>query len=371
MREPAPGRPSARMGLAAGRGRRSRASLAVLSLSLGATVSLSGVIEAAGLEREGQARPRPRWAHSAAVVDGRIYVIGGAGADNQVAGSVEAFDPAKGTWSACADMPTARALLGVGVIGGRIYTVGGTTMGLDKLATVEVYDPTTDTWARKADMPTARNTLSAIAVDGKLYAIGGGGFDRPESGWESFDAAVDSRDFSRVEVYDPETDRWAAREDMPTARSALTLSAVGGRIYAIGGGFRRGGRDVSLSLVEVYDTGTNRWTRTVDMPTPRFFPVSSVIDGRIWVAGGVSQEPASTQEERMRKRAPLSVVEVYDPARGRWTTEAALATARGWFSASIVDGRIYVFGGRAPAPDGGILESSGALPGIEVYTPAH
>ena len=194
MREPAPGRPSARMGLAAGRGRRSQASLAVLSLSLGATVSLSGVIEAAGLEREGQARPRPRWAHSAAVVDGRIYVIGGAGADNQVAGSVEAFDPAKGTWSACADMPTARALLGVGVIGGRIYTVGGTTMGLD---------------------------------------------------------------------------------------------------------------------------------------------------------------------------------EVYDPARGRWTTEAALATARGWFSASIVDGRIYVFGGRAPAPDGGILESSGALPGLEVYTPAH
>jgi hypothetical protein len=38
---------------------------------------------------------------------------------------------------------------------------------------VEVYDPATDTWTKKPDMPTARGELSACAVGGKIYAMGG------------------------------------------------------------------------------------------------------------------------------------------------------------------------------------------------------
>ena len=40
---------------------------------------------------------------------------------------------------------------------------------------------------------------------------------------------------------------------MPTARMDLSTSAIGGRIYAIGGRDRFNG--VSMSIVEVYDTG--------------------------------------------------------------------------------------------------------------------
>lgn len=208
MREATLEESSLKTKLATERSWRGRAILAALGLGLGGAL-VPAAVEAGEHDREGQARPMSRWAHAAAVLDGRIYVIGGAGGDNKVVGSTEAYDPATGTWSACADMPT-----------------------------------------------------------------------------------------------------------------------------------------------------------------PRFFPISGEIDGRIWVVGGVtSGGPASTQEERMRSRKLLSVVEVYDPARGRWTTETPLATARGWFSASVVNRRIYVFGGRAPAPDGGILEVSGAVPGIEVYPP--
>jgi hypothetical protein len=38
---------------------------------------------------------------------------------------------------------------------------------------VEAYDPVTDTWTTKADMPAARALLSTSVVDGKIYAIGG------------------------------------------------------------------------------------------------------------------------------------------------------------------------------------------------------
>jgi N-acetylneuraminic acid mutarotase len=219
-------------------------------------------------------------------------------------------------------------------------------------------------------MPTPRNALSTAVVDGKVYAIGGWGFDLPEGGWQALDLKVGggAKDFSTVEVYDPETDTWATRADMPTPRSHMTVSAVGGRIYAIGGGIPRLGADVYLPLMEVYDTATNRWAPAVDMPTPRSVLSSSVIDGRIYVMGGaIGPRSASSQEERARNVGTLSVVEIYDPASGRWTRGADLATSRGWFSTSVVNGKVYVVGGRSKSPDRGILDFT--FPGVEVYTP--
>ena len=72
----------------------------------------------------------PRSYHSAAVVNGKIYLMGGAGADNKPFASVQVYDPATGTWAARANMPTARALFGASAVGGTIYAVGGTIVGV-------------------------------------------------------------------------------------------------------------------------------------------------------------------------------------------------------------------------------------------------
>lgn len=344
--------------------------LVIIGLGTGGSPVPVGATESAQADPEREARPVPRWSHSATVVDGKIYVMGGWGADNRPVAAVEVYDPATGEWAARASMPTARALFGASAVGGRIYAVGGTTFGADKLAVVEAYDPATDTWTRRADMPTPRNALSTAVVDERIYAIGGWGFDRPEGGWTSLDPTAEAQDFATVEVYDPETDTWNPAEDMPTPRSHMTVSAVGGKIYAIGGWLRRGGVDVALSLMEVYDTADNRWTPAADMPTPRWVPSSGVIDGRIYVAGGtVGGGTASSRVAAMRKRRPLSAVEVYDPVTGRWTSEADLATPRGWLSATVVNGRLFVIGGRSEAPEGEVLEVMGTFRGVEVYTP--
>jgi N-acetylneuraminic acid mutarotase len=257
-------------------------------------------------------------------------------------------------------------------VGTTIYAVGGTTIGRDKLAVVEAYDTVTDTWTRKADMPTPRNALSTAVVDGKVYAIGGWGYERPEGGWESIDKNLTGQDFSTVEAYDPKTDTWAPRADMPTPRSHMTVSALGGKIYAIGGGARIvAGRSAEYrSLLEVYDTATNRWTRAADPPNPRANQSSSVVDGRIYVMGGAFHRgPTSSTEEVMRTMHTLSLVEIYDPASGRWTRGADLATSRGWFSTSVVNGKVYVVGGRSFAPDAGTPGAGATFPGMEVYTP--
>jgi N-acetylneuraminic acid mutarotase len=326
-----------------------------------------------GLRAGGQEeRPLTRAYHAAAVVNGKIYVMGGAGADNKPVLNVQVYDPATGMWAARADMPTPRGLFGASAVGTTIYAVGGTTIGRDKLAVVEAYDTVTDTWTRKADMPTPRNALSTAVVDGKVYAIGGWGYDRPEGGWESIDKNLTGQDFSTVEAYDPKTDTWATRADMPTPRSHMTVSALGGKIYAIGGGARvvAGRSGEYRSLLEVYDAVTNRWTRAADPPTQRSVQSSSVVDGRIYLMGGAFHRgPTSSTEELLRTMRTLSLVEIYDPASGRWTTGADLATSRGWFSTSVVNGKVYVVGGRSVAPDAGTPGAGATFPGIEVYTP--
>jgi N-acetylneuraminic acid mutarotase len=97
--------------------------------------------------------------------------------------------------------------------------------------TVTSYDPKTDKWTEKTDMPTPRWGLSTCVVNNKIYAIGG----------NKGNAAL-----SAVEIYDPATDKWAKETDMPTARYDLSASVVNGKIYAIGG---------HGVIVEEYDTG--------------------------------------------------------------------------------------------------------------------
>ena len=366
--ESALGRRSTRTVLAAG-----LIPATLLPVGLGASVTPPlAAIESADQRPQQEERPLTRSYHAAAVVNGKIYLIGGAGEDNKPFGSVQVYDPVTGTWAARANMPTARGLFGTSAVGGKIYAIGGTTRGRDKLAVVEAYDTATDTWTRKADMPTPRNALSTAVVDGKIYAIGGWGYDRPEGGWESIDPTATGQDFSKVEVYDPETDTWATRADMPTPRSHMTVSALGGKIYAIGGGARivAGRSGEYFPLLEVYDTATNRWARAAELPTPRSVMSSSVVDGRVYVMGGAFHRgPTSSTEELLRTARTLSVVEVYDPASARWTRGADLATSRGWFSTSVVNGKVYVVGGQSLAPDAESLGAKTTFPGIEVYTP--
>ena len=121
--------------------------------------------------------------------------------------------------------------------------------------------PATLQWTRKADMPTARSNFSTCVVDGKIFAIGGQlQVERDEYG----DLAT-----TRVEVYDPETDTWERKADMPTARSNASVSVVGDKIYAIGGSevkkvqMPRGYtyKNKELPTVEMYDPMTDTWTQ--------------------------------------------------------------------------------------------------------------
>jgi len=270
--------------------------------------------------------PTARLGLTTSTVNGKIYAIGGGySIDGTAFRTVEEYDPATDTWTRKADMPTRRYFHSASVVNGKVYVIGGAVAEKVTTQTVEEYDPATDTWTTKADMPTARCFFTASVVNDRIYAIGGQIFPGNFS-------------VSTVEEYDPATDTWTAKADMPTARSMLSTSAVDGRIYAMGGvqGWIGG---PGMSTVEAYDPVTDTWTvratRRADMPTPRKGLSTLVMAEKIVAIGGITNAYGPV----------YSVVEEYDPKTNTWAKKTNMPTARCFFSASSVNGRIYAIGG--------------------------
>jgi kelch-like protein 17 (actinfilin)/kelch-like protein 20 len=99
----------------------------------------------------------------AVVVDGKLYVLGGADADGDALSSVERYDPAKNAWEAVAPMSTARYDSAAAVVDGKLYVMGGMADG-NALSSVERYDSAKNEWVPMASMALNTGTTSHCAV---------------------------------------------------------------------------------------------------------------------------------------------------------------------------------------------------------------
>lgn len=254
--------------------------------------------------------PTPRYWTESAVVNDKIYVIGGRSGILKV-GAVEEYDPTTNSWATKASMLTPRAELSVATVNGKIYAIGGNTSTLNYTRIVEEYDPATDSWTTKASMPQSQGTLSAQAVNGKIYVFG----DMNTNVFE----------------YNPDDNTWTVKSAIPFPGYAETAATVNNKIYTFGG--RLGG--VNIHTVEEYDPATDGWTAKADMPTARYFPTSTTLGGKIYVIGGISDTIIE------------DVVEVYDPVANTWSSVSDMQFARYGLTAEAVNGKIYVIGGDA------------------------
>ncbi len=272
--------------------------------------------------------PTPRWAHSAAVVDDKIYVIGGVSSETSFLNgkpisAVEEYDPATDTWTRKADMLASRGYVDPSppVVDGKIYLIGG---GKSGLARVDIYDPATDTWSRGADMPTPRNNVATAAWDGKIYAFGG------LTGTLGSSAST----VNVTQVYDPNTDTWTNAAPMPRGVWGHSANVVDDKIYVIGGAAATN----ALRIVQVYDPQTDMWTNANPIPIATRHFGASVLCGKIYVVGGWLNS----------MQTPYSDTWVYDPTMDTWTASAPIPERR-TAPTSVVNGRIFAIGG-SPTP---------------------
>ena len=275
-----------------------------------------------------------------AVVNGKIYIIGGVPYSNKsgpgwsAVPTVEVYDTRVGAWGKASDMPTPRITAQAAVFAGDIYVFGGYSRGKIRgekdLKTVEVYNTRTNTWSRTRDMPTLRRGFKTAVADGKIYVIGGAIFDRQRDVRVATDL---------VEAYDPLTERWKKQASMPTKRMWIDTAVVNNKIYAIGGEVSPRHdvppADEFFTRIEEYNPRIDRWRKRPDMPMLRFSFSTVAIDKKIYLIGGYTRDP---------EFKTLTSIDVYEPSLNRWGAIPPLPVSK-IAPAVAVNGIIYMLGG--------------------------
>jgi N-acetylneuraminic acid mutarotase len=262
----------------------------------------------------------PRAAGAAAVVGDRLVVTGGVGANGRLLNTTEVFDG--NSWTLGAEMPTPRQMLSAAADDKAVYAVGGSDGNAD-LPTVEAYDPAADAWTPLPALPEPRSDLGVAIADARLVAVGG------LSGGQVL---------KNVAVMDLANKTWAGLPDMSTARHGMAVAAVDKSVYAIGGATGANDTQVTstaeaLKLAPRKLQPASEWRSLPDAPTPRLMMAWTVLDDKIWIAGGMSHGTT------------LQIVQSYDPQTGAWQSQPPLPIPLHHATAATYRGEVVVMGG--------------------------
>ena len=224
--------------------------------------------------------------------------------------------------------------------GGKLYVFGGLATGWKPIGMTLEYDPATDRWTRKKDMPAHHHHFALAQLNGRIYMFGG--YSLPHSGDATWVPVANSWE------YDPAEDSWRALPPLPAPRGAATAVTLNGRIHVIGGATLPPGltdayvhpaRNVSVGTHEVFDPTTGAWSRRADLITARNHFAAGVIDNRIYVAGGRAGSVF------IPNAFNVDLVEEYEPAADRWSLRPPMPTARSATVWGVYNNRLYVAGG--------------------------
>ncbi len=226
---------------------------------------------------------RDRWEDAAPVIggalqetavvamSGEVVMVGGYNAAAQFGTRIEAYNPATDTWRQLEDLPTAMHHANAAVVDGKLYVLGYLAGGFAEFGDCYVFDPANNTWSPIATMTASRERGSSVVSvhDGKIYVAGG------------FANGVAVPLF---DVYDPVQDSWSPLPPIPRVMDHGAGGIIDGKLYVAGG--REGGINSHRSQLDIYDIATGMWSQGADMPTSRGGNAGAVLNGRLFVFGG-------------------------------------------------------------------------------------
>ena len=273
--------------------------------------------------------PTGRLGAGVAVVNGKIYVIGGY--SQGPVNNNEEYDTNTDTWAIKKRMPTRRSNFAIAVYQNKIYCIGGGDNSYEGITGItEVYDPLTGTWETKSLMPTAREFMDANVVEGKIFVIGGSNF--PNLNDPYYVPNIN-------EVYNPETDTWSTSVPPPVKVSNYASEVFDNKIYIF-----------TEHLTQIFDPQTNSWSNGTSMPNHGWGAAAGATTGnfapkRIYVLGG---------------NPTFNYNQIYDPETDTWTLGASMPTNRYGLGVAVINDAIYAIGG----------PGANAMVANERYTPA-
>jgi hypothetical protein len=212
-----------------------------------------------------------------AVYNNKMYLFGGfsyrggTGGFGQVFTDTWRFDPTAGPgskWTQMANLNLGRAYIASAVVDGKLYAIGGDTYipgnpgTLVPVTNVEMMDLTqpNPVWVNVASLPTARGDMGAWGYDtgtgyeisGKV-AVAGGHYPTPDNvGY----------------LYDPVANSWSAFPNMIDATRNYGYTELNGFLYALGGYDYTLGTPSGANFNQRYDaSGPPTATPTGTLPT--------------------------------------------------------------------------------------------------------
>ncbi|KAJ8253430.1 hypothetical protein GJAV_G00212860 [Gymnothorax javanicus] len=233
------------------------------------------------------------------------------------------YDEEAEAWHALQPMDTPRYQHGVALIGNFLYIVGGQsnydTKGKTAVDSVYRYDPRFDRWLQVASLNEKRTFFHLSALKGRLYAVGG----RNSSG-----------EIDTVECYNLSKNEWTFMSPM-TERHYGHAGTVHGELMYVSGGITR---DTFQKELSCYDPETDSWSRRADMTTLRGLHCMCTVGDRLYVMGGNHFRGANDYDDVLS-------CEYYSPATDQWTAVSPMPRGQSDVGVAVFRGQIYVVGG--------------------------
>lgn len=268
----------------------------------------------------------PRVEGHSAVLNNKIYFFGGFQTQDIVpTDQNEIYDLSTNSWSTFTPLPVPNTHVGTAEADGKVWIAGGFAL-IGFIQTVDlvwIYDPVANTFTDGPSLPAPRAGGALVRLGRKLHYISGL-INRNDNTGDHFVLDLD-------EPGGPQT--WTMAAPMPDPRDHFSAIAVGGKIYAIGGQFGHDIDPVDTNLMHVYDPVTDSWERKADLPYIRshFEPGTVVVDGKIIIAGG-----------RTGTQNCVDDITQYDPATNTWTELFDMPYCALAPSAKVIGEELYV-----------------------------
>jgi N-acetylneuraminic acid mutarotase len=229
--------------------------------------------------------------------------------------------------------------------------------------------PTAPGWEALRQMPSGVGEAAIAAWEGKIYLAGGYDtrptfqvYDIASDTWTTGRALLGGTDNAgavavqgkihvfggeaspQVQIYDVASGNWAFGPDLPAPRFSSVVELIGTTVHLVGGWSFSRANDTSVATHDKFDMGGGAYLAGpfAALGTARNHAYSGVIDGKIYVTGGRAPGHEGTDGDN------IAGTEVYDPGANGWTALEDLPTPRSGGASAALNGKLYVLGGQLP-----------------------
>ncbi len=211
---------------------------------------------------------------------------------------------------------------------------------------VYAYNPVENVWIQGPEIPSGRKRGSAglVVHNDKFYVIAGNTIGHNGGFIPWFDE------------FDPVTGVWTSLPDAPRARDHFHATVLDDKLYVAGGRLSGGTGGTFAPLiaeVDVYDFATQTWSTIPDLPTPRAAASVASFENELYVIGGEIQ----VDLEGNTIGDAVNITESFNPLTGSWTTKSSLLTERHGTQAIVSGDGIHVVAGSASLGGGGTMKN--------------